>query len=127
MGYYRAALAAANAGNLTGALRLARLSIAFGEEAENAPRLIEIISGRMGANSMSGPEWGKLRTLAEGQKYMRAQFVKLPESVAAYNAKGLIYAQLGFTKAAIKQFCKALAMDTGNILAKQALGELGYL
>ena len=55
MGYYRAALAAADSGDLTAARRLARISIASGEGAPSAVRLLDLLAQQtQGAGTNAG-------------------------------------------------------------------------
>ena len=120
LSFYRAALAAACQGDLTTASRLVRCSVAFGEDAPSAAYLYELLQGadRIGADTL-----GRLRALFANRKYVKALFVRLPDTAKAHTIRGLLFARLGFRRAARYQFALALSMDTGNDLAKAAIAE----
>ena len=121
MSCYRAALASARAGDLTGAARLARCSVALAEDAPGAVRLLELLRQQ---NTIDGAALTRLRTLTNARQYGRASWIKLPQTSKAHTIRGLLYAQLGLMGSARKEFALALALDTGNDLAKRALQEV---
>ena len=118
MSYYRAALAAGHAGNLTASMRLVRLSLLSGENAPNAERLLKLLERNsvISANSLD-----ELRTIVDSRKYHKGLRVRLPQTSKAHTIRGLLYAQIGRHGAARKEFAKALALDTGNDIARRAL------
>ena len=125
MSFYRAALAAANSGDLTAAARLARVSLAIGEGEPNAAQLLNLLDHRAGTAIASKGGWDRVRAMVAGRRYRRALLVRLPRTAASYNIRGLLYAMVGCRRAARKQFALALALDTGNALARQAIAACG--
>ena len=121
MGYYRAALAAASTGDMTSAARLARCSIALGEAAPSAVRLLELLRQR---DTIDIKALDRLRALTGGHKYKKALKLKLPRSSRAHAIRGLLYAKIGRYRKSRDEFALALALDNGNALAKQVL--FGY-
>ena len=126
MSYYRAALAAANKGDMETALRLAQCSIALKEDAPSAVRLLTLLQDSAGAGAGLGEgacvgALTILRGLIEGGKYKKALKVKLPPTSKSHTIHGLLYALLGRRRAALDSFTQALVMDTGNIVAKDTL------
>lgn len=118
MSYYRAALAAASAGDLSAAARLTRCSLLLGEDAPSAACLLELLKQQ----AIIEPEaLTRLRALTDAHSYKKALKVKLPQTAKAYTMRGLLYAQMGRYRKARKEFGLALKLDTGNDLAKQAL------
>ena len=118
MSYYRAALAAAQKGDKTAALRFVQCSIASKEDAPSALRLFHIL--RVGT-SVDLDSLKSLRRLTENSKFKKALKVKLPYTSKSRTIRGLLYAQLGRRLDARREFALALAMDTGNDLARRAL------
>lgn len=118
MSYYRAALAAASSGDLTGASRLVRCSLALNEDAPNASRLWELLREQ---NYIAPDTLNRLRALTEARHYKKALKVELPETSLAHTIRGLLFAQMGRRRNAREEFTLALTLDTGNKIAKQAL------
>ena len=118
MSYYRAALAAARAGDLSAAAQLVRCSLVLKEDAPYAMRLYGLLRSNadIGEKALS-----RLRTLVARSKYKRALRVRLPNTSKAHTIQGLLYAELGLRFAAREEFALALALDTGNDLARRAL------
>jgi len=124
MSYYRAALAAANKGEMETASRLVQCSLALKEDAPSAMRLFTLLKDSAGADLGEGAGAGALtilRGLIEGGKYKKALKVKLPPTSKSHTIHGLLYALLGRRRAALESFTQALSMDTGNVVAKDAL------
>jgi len=118
LSYYRAALASAAAGDLTGAARLVNCSVLLGEDAPSNIYLSELLKRQ---NRIDSDSLNRLRTLSDARRYRRALRVNLPQSSRAHTIRGLLYAQTGRLRKARKEFTLALTLDTGNGLAKQAL------
>jgi len=122
--YYRAALSAANAGNLTAALRLAQISIALGEAAPSAPHLLELLRRYRFAAFESDATQKRLRKLIQGRRYKKAAKIKLTDTSKGHTIKGMLYALLDRNRAARNEFAAALALDSGNDTALRALEAL---
>lgn len=122
MSYYRAALAAACAGNLSGAARLVQCSILLGEDAPPAVRLLELLNQQ---DVIDTDDRNRLLTLTDARRYKKALKVKLPDTSKAHTIRGLLYAQIGRHRNAKKEFTQALTLDSGNDLAKQAMRQCG--
>jgi len=120
MSFYRAALAAANAGNLTTAARLVQLSMALGEDAPGAMRLGELLQLKSKAFETTDA-LEQMRKLAEGRQYKKALKIQFTDTSKAHTMRGLLHALLGRRRAARKEFTKALTLDTGNDVAWRAL------
>ena len=118
MSYYRAALAAARAGNLTAAERLVKCSILVNEDAPSASKLHELLqsNAELGTDALR-----KLRALVKNGKYKKALKIRMPSISKTHTVRGLLYAHLGHRYAAREEFALALALDTGNALARSAL------
>jgi tetratricopeptide (TPR) repeat protein len=106
MSYYRAALAAANMGDLTNAAHLTQCSLALGEDTPSAAYLLELINHQDMIDA-------------------KALKVKLPQTSKAHTIRGLLYAKIGRARRAREEFALALTLDTGNELAKRALATRG--
>jgi tetratricopeptide (TPR) repeat protein len=117
MSFYRAALAAAYTGNLSGAARLAQCSLLLKEGAPSAGCLLELLNqhGMIDMETLS-----RLRTLTDARRYKKALKVKLPKTSKAHTIRGLLYAQIGRYRNAREEFALALTLDRGNDLARQA-------
>jgi tetratricopeptide (TPR) repeat protein len=63
----------------------------------------------------------QLQSLLNAKKYRKALKLKLPRTSKAHTIRGLCYAQIGWYKSAMKEFALAMALDTGNDLARRAL------
>ena len=118
MSYYRAALAAACTGDLSGAARLARCSLLLREDAPSAVCLLELLKRH---DMIDAEALNRLRTLTDAGRYKKALKVKLPRTSKAYTIRGLLYARAGRYRNAREEFALALTLDTGNELAKQAM------
>ena len=118
MSYYRAALAAARTGNLTAAERLARCSLLVSEDAPSASRLYELLRSNAEAGAIA---FSKLQESVKGKKYKKALKIRMPGTSKVHTIRGLLYAELGHRYAAREEFALALALDTGNALARSAL------
>ena len=118
MSYYRAALAAARVGDLTAAARLVKCSLLFCENAPSAIRLSQLLESRAAIDSRA---MNDLRSLVDAREYKKALKVKLPRSTKGHTIRGLIMAKLGRRRAARREFALALALDTGNNLARRLL------
>jgi tetratricopeptide (TPR) repeat protein len=123
MSYYRAALAAAQTGDLATANRLANYSVALGENAPNAERLREIIAvAVIGLRDIGDADArSKLRSLVSAGHYKKALRVRLPNTAAAHNARGLLFAALGRRRSSRREFKLALSLCPSNELACRAL------
>jgi len=119
-GYYRAALAAAKAGDYTAALRLARISAALGEEAPSAPRLLELLQKNEAAFETADAQ-NRMRELAKSRRYRKALKVPLTGAPKSHTIKGMLYALLGRNRAARSEFAAALALNPGDETALRAL------
>ena len=118
MSYYRAALAAAYTGDLSGAARLTQCSLLLREDAPSAVSLLELLKHQ---DAIEPEALNRLRTLIGASRYKKALKVKLPRTSKAYTIRGLLYARMGSFRHAREAFALAIALDTGNDLAKQAL------
>jgi len=118
MSYYRAALAAADSGYISGAKRLVQCSILMKEGASNAPRLLELLQQQ---NVVDSNTLSCLRELTNAGQFKKALKVQLPKTSKAHTIRGLLFAQLKRYSKAKEEFALALAMDSGNSLAKQAI------
>lgn len=119
--YYRAALAAAFAGDLTNAVRLVRCSLALREEAPYAERLLELLHQQR--DHLDADTLNRLHMLTVDGRYKKALQMKLPQSSQAHTIRGLLYALIGRYRHAREEFALSLALDKGNDLAQQALLE----
>jgi len=117
MSYYRAALAAARSGNLTFAVRLVKCSLILKENTTSAMHLYQLLRSR---DTINKEALKKARSLVERQKYKKALRINLPKTTRGHTIRGLLYMQLGHYGSARKEFALALALDTGNELAKRA-------
>ena len=120
--YYRAALAAASAGDLSNAARLVRCSLALREDAPHAERLLELLQQQ---SHLESDTLNRLRILTDDHRYKKALQVRLPQSSRAHTIRGLLYALIGRYRHAREEFVQALILDTGNDLAKRALQHCG--
>ena len=118
MSFYRAALSAASAGDLSAAARYANCSIALGEDAPSAQRLVKLLRKRM---EITKKKQRRLRKLVDSNKYKKALKVKLPNTAKAHTIRALLYAKLKRRRLAQEEFALALAQDIGNDVARQAL------
>jgi len=118
LSYYRAALASARMGDFTAAARLVQCSLVFKEDAPYTRRFLELLRGNA---DIDASILSRLLTLTEKQKYKKALKIRLPVNTKAHTIRGLLYAELGNFPAARQQFALALALDTGNTLARNAL------
>ena len=118
MSYYRAALAASSANNLSYAIRLVKCSLAFGEKAAGAAHLLELLQQQ---NHIEAASLNRLRILIHEHRYKKALKIKWPRSSKTHTIRGLLYASLGRYRKARKEFTLSLMLDSGNELAKQAL------
>ena len=118
MSYYRAALAAARKGDMTAATMLVQCSIATGEDAPSAMQLRALIRRK---TAVGEDKLEILRGLVRKRKYGKALKVRLPNTAKAHTIRGLLFARLGRRRAARREFALALALDTGNTLARRAL------
>ena len=118
MSYYRVALAAACAGNLTASLRFVRISLLLGEDSPNAERLLELL-----VSKTEIPKYAleALRAVLQSRKYYKGLRIRLPKTSKAHTIRGLLFAQIERFGAARKEFTRALAIDTGNEIARKAL------
>ena len=121
MSFYRAALAAAAMGDISAALRLVQCSIECGEDAPSAPYLLELLSG---VDVFDEDVLIKLRALVDCHEYSKALKLRLPKTASAHVIRGLLLARIGRRRAARSEFARALALDTGNELAKRAIWAL---
>ena len=144
MSYYRAALAAANSGDLTGAFRLANIAIAL--EISPSPAAIKLqellkrqiapacgaaatepwamlLRGRRNEPTSALGTDARLAELIKGRRYKEALKTHLPESSKARTIRGLLYAASGKRRRACAEFIKALSLDSGNDTARRALIE----
>ena len=118
MCYYRAALSAASAGDLSSAAVLVKYSILLKEDAPCALRLLEILQRQ---NRIDKSALIRLRVLTDARRYKKALWIKMPQTSRAFAIRGLLYAQTGRYRKAREAFSLALALDTGNDLARRAL------
>ena len=119
-GYYRSALAAARAGDLTSAARLVAASTAFREDASSAPALRELLRQKSDPPE-AGDALNRLREPVTSRQYKKALKIRLPETSRCHTVKGLLYALLGRRRAARREFAAALDLDAGNATASRAL------
>ena len=117
LGYYRAALSAAKAGDLSTATRLAFCSITFNEDAP-AGELIDLIRQHQ---LIPEEDLKTISELVSQKQYKKALKVKLPENATAKAIRGLLFALMDCHRNAIEEFSAALVYDTGNDLAKRAI------
>jgi len=120
MSYYRAALAAANSGDYSAAARFVRCSLALGEDAPSAARLLNLLQQNERRDGHANL-LGRLRTPVDAGKYKKALRIRLPSTTETHTIRGLLYAIIGRRRAAREEFAVALTLDSGNHLAKQAL------
>jgi len=118
MSYYRAALAAADAGCLFEATRLVQYSILMRENAVNAPRLLELLQNQ---NKIDPNTLNRLRELVNAGQYKKALKIELPKTSKAYTIRGLLLAKIKDYRRAKEEFAIAIALDCGNHSAKKAL------
>ena len=118
MSFYRAALASARTGDLSGAARLARCALSLEQEAPRAARLLELLRRQ---NHIDPDTLERLRTLSGSGKYKKALKIRLPQNAKAHTIRGLLYARAGRFDKAREEFVSAITLDAGNLLAKQAL------
>jgi len=118
MNYYRAALAAANQGYLSEATRLVHCSILLQENAANAPRLLALLQEQ---NKIEPKILNRLRELTNTGQYKKALKIELPKTSKAHAIRGLLFAHLKYYRKAKEEFGIAVALDSGNSLAKQSL------
>jgi Flp pilus assembly protein TadD len=118
MSYYRAALAAANSGDMSGSARLARCSLLLKEDAPSATCLLKLLEQQ---NRIEADTLESLRMLISAGRYRKALRVKLPHTSKSHAIRGLIYARIGRFSNAKSEFALALALDMGNELARLAL------
>ena len=119
-GYYRAALAAAGAGDMTKAARLSAASAAFGEEAPSAQALRELLRQKSDPPEAAEPA-ARLRELVQSRQYKKALKIRLPGTSKCHAMRGLLYALLNRCRAARREFAAALVLDSGNETARRAL------
>ena len=118
MKYYRAALAAASMGSHAEATRLVQCSIVLQENAANAPRLLELLQNQ---NKIEPASLSQLKKLTASGQYKKALKIELPKTSKTHTIRGLLLATLRDYPRAKVEFALALALDSGNNLAKQAL------
>ncbi|MDR1904787.1 MAG: hypothetical protein LBQ88_21190 [Treponema sp.] len=128
--YYRLGLAAAKQRNLSGALRYACFACLLDPGHDGAERLAEICRYELGENRDEPQEPGveRLGVLAEQKKWKAAAKAArgLPrQSVRILNMQGCLWALANRYARAADCFARALAKDRGNMLAVEALAELG--
>jgi hypothetical protein len=128
--YYRLGLAAAKRRDLSAALMYAGFARILDPGHGGAARLEEICRYELGESigEPQNPELERLRLLAGQKKWKAAaEAVKtLPcQSVRLLNMRGCFWALAKRRALAADCFAKALAKDRGNLLAAEALAELG--
>jgi len=118
LSYYRAALAAANNGCLDDAARLVKCSVLINENAPNNIKLLELLQSQ---TKIPHETLVVLRKYVESAQYKKALKTELPKTSKAHTIRGLLYALLKDYHKAKKEFIEAIRLDSGNIMARQAL------
>ena len=124
MSYYRAALAAAATGNKTAAIHLVQYSIAINEDAPSAMRLLELLQSQTEIDANERKMLSELAGKKEHKKALKTLKALKINTSKAHVAQGLLLALIGRKRAACKELYRALELDTGNEIARQALGTL---
>ncbi|MDR1636755.1 MAG: hypothetical protein LBR93_05400 [Treponema sp.] len=124
--YYRLGLGAAKRRDLSAALDYAASACILDPEHDGAARLAEICRYELG--EPQNPEFEQIWLLAGKRKWKAAAEAakNVPhQSVRLLNTQGCLWALAKRYALALDCFARALAKDRGNLLAADALAELG--